>query len=106
MNYLGSGFIVASLVSSERTLPFWLLMIANIGTYSYSIYLWHAVVVNWIVPRIGDQLLSIGSHAGWLFSVGASALIGVIAAHLVEMPILRIRDRLVPSSSIQPVVDL
>lgn len=105
MNYLGSGCVVASLVCLERSLPFLLLVIARIGTYSYSIYLWHAVVVSWIVPRISDRLLGFGPHAGWLFSVGASTLIGVIAAHLVEIPVLRIRDRLVPSSSIQPVVD-
>jgi peptidoglycan/LPS O-acetylase OafA/YrhL len=100
-NYLGSGCLVAVAVVSERTYSTWFRFVARIGTYSYSIYLWHAVVVNWIIPRIIEPLQMFGIHAGWIFSIVASVLIGVMFAHIVEMPILRVRDRLVPSALIK-----
>ena len=98
-NYLGAGCIVAAMLGYGPNHSRLYLMIARIGTYSYSIYLWHAVVANWIIPRVSIYLLGLSPNAGWLFSVGVSIAIGVTAAHIVEIPVLRIRDRLVPSDA-------
>jgi peptidoglycan/LPS O-acetylase OafA/YrhL len=72
----------------------------RIGIGSYSIYLWH---LPWrdAIPHI---MLRIGVPASaWpvtlLLYFAGSVVVGITAAALIEIPILRIRDRLLPSRS-------
>ena len=71
-------------------------VIAFIGTRSYSIYLWHIIVRFWIVPRIGG-VMPVPAEIAIYFAT--CILLGIVAAKLVEMPALAIRDRVCRSRS-------
>lgn len=67
-------------------------IIARVGIYSYSIYLWHMPLsIFWGSTRTFSII-------GFLFYVGVSVFVGIAAASIVEVPILQLRDRLWPSS--------
>jgi peptidoglycan/LPS O-acetylase OafA/YrhL len=96
MNYLGFGglVIVAMVTFQDRATPRVLIPLARIGFYSYSIYLWHSPVAVLTARHLPV-------HIGWpatlaVYLVG-SVLVGIAAALLVELPFLRLRDRLLPS---------
>ena len=95
--YLGSGFLVAKAVAHEGPRPIRLLssLLARIGFYSYSIYIWHMFFIWKILPH-----LHIHSPLGvyWASIVGPIPF-GIIAAKLIEIPVLRFRDRVFPSST-------
>ncbi len=75
--------------------------LAFVGTYSYTIYLAQA-----IVPRTPGYSTAIGlarrlhdSHwPGRLLFVGVSLVLGIVLAHLVERPMLKLRERWLPST--------
>lgn len=71
--------------------------LAWIGLYSYSIYLWHIPVnrmfLPFLLPRNVDPLQLLAAY------FLASVAVGVLAAWIVEMPFLRLRDRWFPSGS-------
>jgi peptidoglycan/LPS O-acetylase OafA/YrhL len=67
-----------------RSLPMRLL--AGIGFYSYSIYLWQQPVASYFVSFGHSPLTKL---AGFAVCIG----IGVLMARLIEIPALRIRDR-------------
>jgi peptidoglycan/LPS O-acetylase OafA/YrhL len=71
-------------------------LLARIGFYSYSIYLWH-----YPISTIGMDNLPLNGPT-WVrlvVYVGLCLGIGIGAARLVELPFLRLRDRLFPSRS-------
>lgn len=96
--YLGSGMMLvgAVLLPVPKTWP--LVALATLGAYSYSIYLWHVPVRSWAIPAIeravGHRL---EFHLMVLIYVALSLAAGVIMAVLVEVPVLRLRDRWFPS---------
>jgi peptidoglycan/LPS O-acetylase OafA/YrhL len=68
--------------------------LALLGTYSYSIYLWHMALMYWAIPKWKDTL-------SWevrtlIYFIGAF-VIGIGMAKMLEAPLLRVRDRLHPS---------
>lgn len=96
-NYLGAGLLLAKAVAFEGPKPirFITRYMARIGLYSYSIYLWHAFVRLNLLPY-----LPIPSQPLRLFGyVVGCILLGTAAAKLVEFPVLKVRDRLLPSSA-------
>lgn len=100
--YLGSGAILIGLL--HRGLPGTGLvrMTAALGAYSYSIYLWHMPVHQWLVPTALTAFPSSwqGNWALYLvLYVTGSCLIGVAMAKLIEVPVLAIRERWFPSRS-------
>ncbi len=119
--YLGFGGILLLLIysdrgrlSSVRFLYGWVITIlAWIGAYSYSIYLWHLLVASVGLTFIrraysyGAQALlpSGNSQSGphylieFALYVVMSVVIGIVMSKLVEMPVLRIRDRYFPARS-------
>lgn len=77
-------------------------LVARLGIFSYGIYLWHVSVlrpVDWAVEHAPHPIKSAVSTV--LPYVGAIA-IGVIMTKLVEMPALRLRERLVPPKTPEP----
>jgi peptidoglycan/LPS O-acetylase OafA/YrhL len=97
LNYLGFGALVMLAVATtaqDRAPSRWLAPLARVGVYSYSIYLWHTMVgglcAHYLPPRLGWAATTAAYIAG---SVAA----GVLTGRLVELPFLRLRDRLLPS---------
>ncbi|MBU0611338.1 MAG: hypothetical protein KKI08_25895, partial [Armatimonadetes bacterium] len=81
-------------------------LLARIGFYSYSIYLWH-FCLRWpysvAVREAQQRLAGVPLEATWLLFVAlyavASVAVGIVAALVVEGPFLRLRDRVAPSRS-------
>ena len=76
-------------------------VVAWIGVFSYSIYLWHIdlsiePITAWLMPHLPHKPVSLY----WLISMGISIptaiLAGVLMAKLIEMPVLTLRERLFP----------
>jgi peptidoglycan/LPS O-acetylase OafA/YrhL len=99
LNYLGFGGLVmlAVLATTDGLLPARVLgPLARVGFYSYSIYLWHAMISGLAAHYLPERI-------GWPATTGAyilgSIAIGVLAAKLVELPFLRLRERVLPSAT-------
>jgi peptidoglycan/LPS O-acetylase OafA/YrhL len=70
-------------------------ILSFIGVYSYSIYLWHAptrvIGFSYLKHTLGYFP---GPWAGLLIYIAGSLIVGVLTAKMVEMPFLKLRDRL------------
>ena len=78
--------------------------VAAVGRYSYTIYLSHGAMQ--MLPRYGRTMTAVG-HAGGPWAQRALFVTlaftgGVLLARLVELPMLRLRDRWFPSRSLGP----
>jgi peptidoglycan/LPS O-acetylase OafA/YrhL len=89
----GAALLVGSLVVGRPTGGAASRLAAWLGGHSYSVYLWHMPVAIWAVPRLGLTDPWAVTGAG----VVASLAVGVVAAKLVEVPVLRLRDRFLPA---------
>ncbi|MCP4547887.1 MAG: acyltransferase [bacterium] len=108
MLYLGWGLILLAAVlrpphvqPARATLP--LKLLACTGYFSYSIYLWH-LDLAWQPIRFLSRRGFLGLDSGpaaWIITMTLYTLLsivtGALMARIVEMPILRLRDRLFPS---------
>jgi peptidoglycan/LPS O-acetylase OafA/YrhL len=95
--YLAAGCLIAKAVAFEGPAPIRAIsgLLANIGVYSYSIYLWHRFY-QWRVL----EPFHIASHALWFWCYFAGAILfGIAAAKAIEIPVLHFRDRVFPSRS-------
>ena len=68
--------------------------LAKIGSYSYSIYLWHMAAIYFVTPRLRD-LVSWDVRA--VIYLVSAFVVGIAMAKLVEFPTLSLRDRWFPS---------
>jgi len=87
-------------------------ILAAIGFYSYSIYLWHMAMKDYglratrfVVKHLNISFISsVYSRIEWLVFVVGCVILGIIMAKLVEVPALKLRDRVFPSrSKVTPV---
>jgi peptidoglycan/LPS O-acetylase OafA/YrhL len=74
--------------------------LAYVGVYSYSIYLWHVPISVYglrLVTRVSPVQLSPASLT-YIYAL-MSIIVGIVMAKLVELPMLKVRDKLFPRSS-------
>jgi peptidoglycan/LPS O-acetylase OafA/YrhL len=93
---LGFSFLVAWAVGrSPRSIAGRSVcaVVARIGFYSYSIYLWHGVASIFFKIIFG-----ISSALGFWLYLASAILIGIAMAKLVEIPVLKLRDQKIPAS--------
>jgi peptidoglycan/LPS O-acetylase OafA/YrhL len=97
--YLAAGCLVAKAVQFEgpRLIRAVSTLLARIGVYSYSIYLWHIFFLHRVLGHlhIASRALSF-----WCY-LGGAILFGIAAAKLIEIPALRFRDRIFPNSGLR-----
>jgi peptidoglycan/LPS O-acetylase OafA/YrhL len=103
-NYLGFGLILfeaTQIAFPASGVMAWLVKPFDyLGKHSYSIYLWHLPVKQWLV----DPLMP--GPAGilyFLFFFTASLAVGTFFSEILEMPILHLRNRLFPSKA-RPII--
>ena len=95
--YLGFGaLLVAALYApiekAGGAIRHVLRLFAYVGTFSYSIYLWH---VAWLETLQYFNILQVRYWGAALY-YGGSIAVGVLMAKLVEVPVIRLRDRIFP----------
>jgi peptidoglycan/LPS O-acetylase OafA/YrhL len=71
---------------------------ASIGLYSYSIYLWHTAIADAFISHPPSTFLKFWSY------ILCCIVGGMAMAYLVEIPYLRLRDRLFPAGTIDNAV--
>jgi peptidoglycan/LPS O-acetylase OafA/YrhL len=77
---------------------------AYVGVYSYSIYLWHDPLAAWLPGLIRRMHgFPIGTSGRFVIYLIGGLTIGIVMSKLVEYPILRLRDRILPASDIVAV---
>lgn len=97
--YLGAGALVlASFAWRPAGAAGMLRGLAWLGRHSYSVYLWHLLVLEWLKPWLRPD------GSGWLAMIASELLyhvaswtFGVVAARMIEFPVLRLRDRFFPA---------
>lgn len=105
VQYIGHGLLLILAVADQRLQ--WVhgtnmgRVLQVIGRYSYSIYLWHMGVLVWSRTLISHLVGQSDSYSDLKVLVYAALVIpvGIAAAHMVEMPVLAVRDRFFPSRS-------
>jgi len=97
-NTLGSSCLLVAVLPARFPGQVW-GAVAAIGRNSYSIYLWH-IAVGFAVSRLCALQPTRLPPVGWIaLYLGLSIAAGFAGTHLVELPLLRLRDRLFPSRS-------
>jgi peptidoglycan/LPS O-acetylase OafA/YrhL len=80
--------------------------LASIGFYSYSIYLWHWLIIFYLRTYLRSECITTGRPFAWSraletwqwpFSIAFCIAAGIAMALIIERPALRLRDRWVPS---------
>jgi len=85
--YVASCFLVAWAANRPQSTRAPIRLLAWIGCYSYSIYLWH-VVAMFVLKRLPVAWYRFPVYAG------AAIVLGVLMAKFIEVPSLRVRERL------------
>jgi peptidoglycan/LPS O-acetylase OafA/YrhL len=89
--FIGCSCILIFALNCESSQNPALKLVAWIGRYSYSIYLWHALPALYVFDKLPQSPLMCVAY----FSVCVG--FGVVMAKLIEVPALRLRDRYFPS---------
>jgi peptidoglycan/LPS O-acetylase OafA/YrhL len=97
--YLGAGFLVAKAVAHQGPRPIRAIsgLLARLGIYSYSIYLWHV----FFFQMLAHIHIKSPTVTYWCF-IGGSILFGIAASKAIEIPVLHFRDRVFPGLSKPP----
>jgi peptidoglycan/LPS O-acetylase OafA/YrhL len=92
---LAIGFVFLVAWAVVRNPPSFLLSrVAQIGAYSYSIYLWHTIFVMLFMLWKRVTVFKF-----WLY-IASCILGGIGMAHLIEIPYLKLRERLYPANTV------
>ena len=94
-NYLGAAALLVGTLMCQIPKNRLTVALAALGSYSYSIYLWHMAIYYWATPHLRDAGVSWQLRTA-IYMAGAF-VIGIAMAKLLELPVLRLRDRMFPS---------
>lgn len=97
MLYLGGGLLLLALLVSNFGDSRILNGFAEIGKYSYSIYLWNLPTHFWLAKY--TDLAHSNWFLYWLIYLSGTFLLGIGTAKLVEYPVLRLRDKIFPAAT-------
>lgn len=101
--YLGAGMIITGCISSTTLSKNYFTKLAKLGTYSYSIYIWHMPVRESILPQFYKLISPLFSSISWqvnlLFYTLGSIIFGLIMANILEYPMLIVRERWFPDKN-------
>jgi peptidoglycan/LPS O-acetylase OafA/YrhL len=104
--YFGSGILLVGILLCSLPRSRLIVLMAMLGGYSCSIYLWHMPVREWGVRLVE---LACGGSVGFgvraAVYVFGSLVVGVVMANIVEVPALRLRDHWFPSRTSGPIED-
>ncbi len=78
----------------SRPVNWFTLLFSSVGVYSYSIYLFHPFIRDYVMHRHPDWD---GSRFSFTIYLCLSILIGVIFTKIIEFPMLKIRDKFFPA---------
>jgi peptidoglycan/LPS O-acetylase OafA/YrhL len=97
--YIGNALIMmTAIVSDGRGTNFLANIVAYIGSRSYSIYLWHFPLA-WFMHQPQAHLSMVPSDWFYPIYLIVSIVFGILVSNIIEMPMLKWRDRLYPSRS-------
>ncbi len=94
INYLGAAALFVGVMLCRIPDNGLTRAMAYLGSHSYSIYLWHMALMYWAMPSLKASL---PWEARTLIYLSGAFAIGIGMAHLIEAPVLRVRDRWYPS---------
>jgi peptidoglycan/LPS O-acetylase OafA/YrhL len=69
--------------------------IGRLGRYSYTVYLWH-VPLAMLFGQLADRFVNVNAHLLHAVYLASCGIVGVGLSKLIEIPALRLRDRLLP----------
>jgi peptidoglycan/LPS O-acetylase OafA/YrhL len=72
---------------------------AALGRYSYGIYIWHIFAAELVLDALPGMDYGSSGPAAQAAKFAAAIAVGVLATLVLERPVLRLRDRLVPAAS-------
>lgn len=103
-NYLAGLCLLAWFVGCKPRANPLVRALAGIGRHSYSIYIWHMTAYYLLLYAITGRITAKPTWDGpyalnVLLFFGVALLVGTILSVLIEVPTLRLRDRLSPSRS-------
>jgi peptidoglycan/LPS O-acetylase OafA/YrhL len=71
---------------------------AYLGKHSYSIYLWHAALLQLVAVIIRKRIhVPVPQLAVAVIDIVGSCGLGILLAHIIEFPVLTFRDRIFPA---------
>ncbi len=95
MLYIGGGFLLLALLKSDFKENVILHRLAALGKYSYSIYLWNLPMHFWLMKYTN---LAVENWFLYVFVYWSGTFaFGIGTAKLVEYPMLKLRDKIIPS---------
>ncbi len=98
--YLGFGGVLLVAIYAAPPRGLFVSRLASMGEHSYSVYLWHMHMQFWPAFALARIL---GRPPAYLLEIAlyftAAIAIGIMFSKLIEIPTLRIRNRLFPSRS-------
>jgi len=109
-NYLGAAALLCAILPMRQRAGWLARSVAAVGRHSYSIYLWHmtayGITIGWITGEsLGKPDWPVPYALHLAVFLAAAIMVGIVLSLLIEVPTLKLRDRLSPrrSGELEPI---